>query len=81
MHYSVIFPIITGLHENYPSLDTSIKGVVLTDGTIKHFDQVPLNDGIETISIEDLMPLFPKEGQMLVNLEGLIKTYRNKLNI
>lgn len=42
MRYSVIAPIISGLQENYPSLDAfyrdaSKKGVVSPDGSIKHF--------------------------------------------
>lgn len=42
MRYSVISPIITGLSENYSSLDAfyrdaSQKGVVSPDGTVKHF--------------------------------------------
>lgn len=42
MRYSVIAPIISGLQENYSSLeafyrDASAKGVVAPDGTVKHF--------------------------------------------
>lgn len=42
MRYSVIAPIISGLQENYPSLDAfyrdaSNKGVIAPDGELKHF--------------------------------------------
>ena len=42
MRYSVISPVISGLQENYSSLeafyrDASSKGVISHDGTIKHF--------------------------------------------
>lgn len=42
MRYSVISPIISGLQENFPSLDAfyrhaSTKGVAAPDGTLKHF--------------------------------------------
>lgn len=42
MRYSVISPIISGLQENYPSLeafyrDASAKGTIAPDGTLKHF--------------------------------------------
>lgn len=42
MRYSVISPLITGLQENYPSLDAffrdaSVKGVVTPEGSVKKF--------------------------------------------
>ncbi len=42
MRYSVIAPIITGLQEDYPSLDAFYRdaekrGVVSPDGSVKHF--------------------------------------------
>ncbi|MDD3223082.1 MAG: helix-turn-helix domain-containing protein [Lachnospiraceae bacterium] len=42
MRYSVIAPVISGLQENYPSLeafyrDASAKGTIASDGTLKHF--------------------------------------------
>lgn len=42
MRYSLISPIISGLQEDYPSLeafyrDASEKGVIAPDGTLKHF--------------------------------------------
>lgn len=42
MRYSVISPIISGLQENYSSLeafyrDAARKGIIAPDGTLKHF--------------------------------------------
>ncbi len=42
MRYSIIAPIVTGLHEDYPSLDAFYRdaekrGVVSPDGSVKHF--------------------------------------------
>lgn len=42
MRYSVIAPLITGLSEEYPSLeafyrDASAKGVMHPDGSVKHY--------------------------------------------
>ena len=41
MRYSTIAPLISGLHEDYASLDaffrtTSLKGVTAPDGTLRH---------------------------------------------
>lgn len=42
MRYSVIAPLITGLTDDYPSLeafycDASAKGVIHPDGSLKHY--------------------------------------------
>ena len=83
MRYSAISPIISGLQENYSSLEAfyrdaskKVSSLQMEQSNTLH---PPLSkDGTETIAKVVLMPSFRKDGWMKADRESLMMIFRNR---
>lgn len=86
MRYSVISPLITGLQEDFPSLDAffrdaSLKGITAPDGSVRKYAPAPLRNGTVPTNRAALMHFSPLVARMPANPENWMMKYRSRSGI
>ena len=83
MRYSVIAPLITGIGDEYVSLEAffraaSAKGVTTPDGVVRYFAPGTIENGTVITNCAALMHFSPQDVQIWENRVNWMVNFRNR---